>query len=152
MPQFETIDQLVIRARPEALFDTILDYPHMQDWYPRYRVSVRGGGDVVEGARLDHELAAPGSPVKSRFVRTVQRIDRPRSIEETYDGGDLVGTGRWTFEPTDEGLTRVSFWCDVRSNTWLMHLGFLLAGERGHNMVYQEILAALKKHHEAAAA
>jgi hypothetical protein len=30
-----------------------------------------------------------------------------------------------------------------------MHVGFLLGGERGHNMVYQELLAALKSHVEA---
>jgi hypothetical protein len=27
-----------------------------------------------------------------------------------------------------------------------MHIGFLLGGERGHNMVYQELLAALAAH------
>lgn len=149
MPEFETIDRIEIQATPESLFDTILDYPRMHEWYPRYRVRVQGGGEVAEGARLDHELAAKGSPVRSRFVRTIHKIDRPTSIEETYDGGDLVGKGRWSFEPLGNGATRVSFWCHVHSNTWLMHLGFLLAGERGHNQVYQDLLAALKARHES---
>jgi hypothetical protein len=30
-----------------------------------------------------------------------------------------------------------------------MHIGFLLGGEKGHNMVYQELLAALKARAEA---
>ena len=152
MPQFETIDEMVIAAPAEVLFDTILDYPRMHEWYPRYRVSVQGGGEVAEGCHLDHELKAKGSPVTSRFVRTIHRIERPREIEESYDGGDLVGKGRWRFEPLDDGRTRVSFWCDVRSNSWLMHVGFVLGGERGHNMVYQDVLAALRARHEAAAA
>ena len=40
--------------------------------------------------------------------------------------------------------TRVSFYCQVRSNTWLMHVGFALGGEKGHHMVYEQLLAALK--------
>ena len=47
-------------------------------------------------------------------------------------------------EVVGEDATRVSFSCQVRSNRWLMHIGFALGGERGHNKVYQELLAALK--------
>jgi hypothetical protein len=146
MPSIDTVDSLDIRAPAQALFDIILDYPRMHEWYPRYRVEVIGGGDVGEGTQLSHVLAAPGSPVKSRFIRTIQRIARPDAIEETYDGGDLVGTGRWEFEVLGDEKTRVSFHCDVRSNRLLMHVGFLLGGEKGHNMVYQQLLSALKEH------
>lgn len=145
MPSLDTVDSLEISAPAQVLFDIVLDYPRLHEWYPRYRVEVIGGGDVVEGARLRHELAAPGSPVKSRFTRTIQRITAPKSIEESYDDGDLVGTGRWEFEALGSDRTRVSFYCQVRSNTLLMHIGFALGGERGHNMVYQQILAALNQ-------
>ena len=70
------------------------------------------------------------------------------AIHARNDDGDLVGKGRWEFEPLSPEETRVSFWCEVRSNSLLMHIGFLLGGERGHNMVYQELLAALKEHTE----
>jgi len=146
MPHFETVDSLEIDAPAQRLFDVILDYPRMRDWYPRYEIDVIGGGDVVEGAQLEHVLAARGSPVKSRFKRTIRRISPPREIEETYDEGDLVGTGRWVFEPLGDERTKVSFYCEVRSNSWLMHIGFLLGGERGHNMVYQDLLATLAAH------
>ncbi len=146
MPGFETVDSLEIDAPAQTLFDVVLDYPHMRDWYHRYEVDVIGGGDVVEGAQLQHVLAARGSPVKSRFTRTIQRVSPPTEIEEVYDGGDLVGKGRWVFEPLGDDRTKVSFRCDVRSNSLLMHIGFLLGGERGHNMVYQELLAALADH------
>ncbi len=146
MPSFDTVDSLEIDAPAQTLFDIILDYPHMRDWYHRYEIDVIGGGDVVEGAQLQHVLAAKGSPVKSRFTRTIQRISPPKEIEETYDDGDLVGKGRWVFEPLGDDRTKVSFYCDVRSNSLLMHIGFLLGGERGHNMVYQELLGALAAH------
>ena len=77
------------------------------------------------------------------------RIEPPKAIEESYDDGDLVGRGRWTFDALSGDSTRVSFHCQVRSNRLLMHVGFLLGGERGHNMVYQELLAALKTRAEA---
>ena len=151
MPSFETVDSLEIEAPAQQLFDIVLDYPRMHEWYPPYRVEVIGGGEVEEGARLRHVLSPPGFPVKSRFTRTIQRIEPPKAIEESYDDGDLVGRGRWEFEALGEGRTRVSFHCQVRSNRPLMHIGFLLAGERGHNMVYREILAALAKRAEASA-
>jgi ribosome-associated toxin RatA of RatAB toxin-antitoxin module len=146
MPKLDTVDFLEIDAPAEALFAIILDYPRMREWYPRYVIDVIGEGPVQEGSRLRHELAAPGAPIKSRFTRTIVTLDPGRSIEETYDDGDLIGRGRWEFEPITESRTRVSFYCQVRSNRMLMHLGFLLGGERGHNMVYQEILAALQAH------
>ena len=59
------------------------------------------------------------------------------------------GVGRWEFEELGDGQTRVSFYCKVRSNSLLMHIGFALGGERGHNMVYQQILAALKTRAES---
>ena len=148
MPSIDTVDCLEIRAPAQTLCDIVLDYPRMHEWYPRYRVAVIGGGGVEEGARLRHVLSPTGSPVKSRFTRTVQRIEPGKSIEETYDEGDLVGYGRWEFESLTAGLTRVSFHCQVRSNRWLMHVGFLLGGERGHSQVYQELLSALKVHAE----
>jgi ribosome-associated toxin RatA of RatAB toxin-antitoxin module len=150
MPSIDTVDSIEIRAPAQALFDIVLDYPRMHEWYPRYRVEVVGGGDVVEGSRLRHELSPPGAPIKSRFTRTILRLEPPRAIEESYDDGDLVGCGRWEFDALAEESTRVSFHCQVRSNRLLMHIGFAIGGERGHNMVYQELLAALKTRAEAA--
>lgn len=149
MPSIDTVDRLEISASAQRIFDIVLDYPRMHEWYPRNRVEVIDGGDVVEGARLSHVLSPPGSPVKSRFTRTIQRINPPDTIEESYDGGDLIGSGRWEFEAVSEVATRVSFYCRVRSNSLLMHIGFALAGEKGHNRVYQQILAALKARAEA---
>ena len=144
MPGFETIDSMEIDAPAQVLFDTILDYTHMHEWYPKYRVEVEDGGEVREGVTLQHTLT-PAPLVKSKFTRVIENIDPPKQIEERYTGGDLVGRGRWMFVPIDEKRTKVSFWCDVRSNSLLMHIGFLLGGEKGHNGVYQEILRALQE-------
>ncbi|MCH2173520.1 SRPBCC family protein [Myxococcota bacterium] len=144
MPSIDTVDSLVIPAPAQALFDIVLDYPRMHEWYPRCRVQVIGSEEVAEGTRLRHELSPPGSPLKTRFTRTIRRIDPGKAIEESYDDGDLVGHGRWAFEAISPEDTRVSFRCRVRSNRVLMHVGFALMGERGHNAVYQSILASLR--------
>ena len=144
MPGFETVDDMEIDAPAQVLFDTILDYTHMHEWYPKYRVEVVGGGEVEEGATLQHTLT-PAPLVKSKFTRVIDSIDSPRRIDERYTGGDLVGRGRWMFVPIDENRTKVSFWCDVRSNSLMMHLGFLFGGEKGHNGVYHESLSARKE-------
>lgn len=34
MPSIDTVDSLEINASRERLFDTVLDYPKMRDWYP----------------------------------------------------------------------------------------------------------------------
>ena len=144
MPGFETVDSMEIAAPAQLLFDTILDYTRMHEWYPKYRVEVVGGGDVREGVTLQHALTAVPM-VTSRFTRVIDKVDAPKRIEERYTGGDLIGKGRWAFEPIDETRTKVSFWCDVRSNSVMMHIGFLFGGEKGHNGVYQEILGALRE-------
>lgn len=142
MPGFDTVDRMVIQAPAEKLYDTILDYPRIREWFPSYKIDVIGGGPAREGSRLNHELTTGG--LKTRFVRTIRKTDRPRSIAETYDEGALVGEGRWEFEERGPNETQVSFYCKVRSNQFAMHIGILVTGAKGHNRVYQEILGALK--------
>lgn len=149
MPSIDTVDRRIIRAPAETLFDTILDYPRMREWFPSYRIDVVGGGPVREGSRLAHELTTMG--LKTTFTRTIRNVTRPRSIEETYDEGMLLGEGRWQFDERGPDDTEVSFFCKVRSNALATHVGLLLTGARGHNRVYQDILAALKKRAEAGA-
>ena len=57
------------------LFDIVLDYPGMHEWYPRCRVEVIGGGAVEEGARLRHELSPPGSPEVPSLNRAENRAE-----------------------------------------------------------------------------
>lgn len=149
MPGFDTVDRMVIRAPAEKLYDTILDYEGIREWFPSYRIDVIGGGPANEGSRLSHELTTGG--LKTTFIRTIRKTDRPQKIEETYDEGALVGEGRWEFDERGPNETEVSFFCKVRSNNLMMHLGILLTGAKGHNRVYQEILGALKKRVEEAA-
>ena len=141
----------MIQAPREAIFSVLCDYPGVRDWFPDYRIDLLTDGAVGEGARLRHEMAAGGGPVKTRFVRTIRRFEPPSLIEESYDEGDLLGLGRWSLEDTDEGATQVSYHCAVRSNTLWMHVGVALTGRWGHSWAYRKLLAALKAHVEGGA-
>lgn len=150
MPSIDTSDSLVINADARRIFDVILNYPEMHTWFPTYRctlVDARPGTSVQEGSKLNHVVGKPPF-VMSRFVRTVRRIVPGERIEETYDEGQLRGTGIWTFEPQGRA-TKVTYFCKVSSVGLMMHVGFLLTGAKGHNMLYQQLLRALKKRVEA---
>ena len=149
MPAIDTIDSITIQATPEQVYRTVLDYPRMNQWFAPYHCKLIEGDEVIEGARIEHIIGAPPLLVVNRFVRTVQRTTPGRSIEETYDEGDLVGTGTWRFEPADTThSTTASFHCQVKSRTLPLHLSFALTGARAHNVVYGRLLAALKRHCE----
>ena len=146
MPSIDTSDSIDINADARKIFDVILNYPEMHTWFPSYRctlIDANAGAKISEGSRLNHVVGKPPL-VMSRFVRTVRKIVAGKRIEETYDEGQLRGTGIWTFEQQGKS-TRVTYHCAVRSQGLMMHIGFLLTGAKGHNMLYQQLLRALKK-------
>ena len=147
MSGIDTTDSIEIAAPPERVFETIINYPAMHTWFGGYRCDLLDGETVEVGSRLQHTIGKPPLVV-NRFVRTIQAIDPGARIEETYDEGDLVGKGTWTFTPKGDG-TVASFHCAVRGNTLPMRMAFKLTGPIAHNVVYAQILKALKKRCEA---
>ena len=141
MPSIDSIDSVQIEAPREHVYDVIRDYPNMHTWFSKYRCKLTQGDTVEEGSRVQHQVNALGAT--TRFVRTVHKLVPGERIEETYDEGDIVGKGVWTFEEQD-GWTTASFHCQVRSNSLLGHIGFAIGGELAHKLVYRGLLAALK--------
>lgn len=149
MPTIDSVDSIHIQAPAERVFDAVFDYPSIGAWFPSYRCRLLTPGSIEAGSRIAHTVRAPMVRVPTRFVRTIRRFERPRRIEETYDEGDLLGTGVWTFAESHDGWTTASFHCVVESNRLLMHVGFMLGGELGHKLTYRGLLAALKLHCES---
>ena len=143
MPGFDAVDAITIDAPPRKVFETVLDYANHHAWWKNYRCEVEGGGPVQEGARVRHTIQIPVVRPKPSFLRTVRKIVPGTRIEETYDGGDYLGTGVWTFTPKGNA-TVATFTCSVRSNNLMAHIGTALLGARGHHGVYATGLAGLK--------
>ena len=143
MPSIDTTDSIEINAPAQVIYNTILNYPMMSTWLPWYQCRLIQGEKVEEGSRIEHVVGKPPWLVVNRFIRTVQHIVPGEKIEETYDEGDLIGTGVWRFVEKGQS-SRASYHCAVRANTIMLHLAFLLTGSAGHNVVYGKLLKALK--------
>ena len=148
MPGFDAVDSIAIAAPPEKVFGAVLDYANHHTWWKNYQCEVIGGGPVTEGTRVRHRILIPVVQPKPNFVRTIRKIVPGARIEETYDEGDYVGTGVWTFEDNGK-TTTATFTCSVRSNNVMTHIGTALIGSRGHHGVYGTGLAGLKARCEA---
>ena len=147
MSSIDTVDRIDIRAPKQRVYDVVSNYPAITSWFPIYRCRLLDGTEVREGSRVEHILGKPPYAVLNRIVRTVQRMVPGERLEETYDEGDLIGNGTWTFDEHD-GITTAAYHCAVRGNTLSMRMTFKLTGSFGHNLVYGRLLAALKKHCE----
>jgi hypothetical protein len=76
--------------------------------------------------------------VTSKITFKVAKIAEAKSIELEYAGGDLVGTGTWTFEPTD-GKTKVQYRLNARTNRLLVTLlSHFLNIKKGHSDTMQK--------------
>lgn len=147
MSCIDTVDRIDIRAPKQRVYDVVSNYPAITSWFPIYRCRLLDGTEVREGSRVEHILGKPPYAVLNRIVRTVQRMVPGERLEETYDEGDLIGRGTWTFDEHN-GITTAAYHCAVRGNTRSMRMTFKLTGSFGHNLVYGRLLAALKKHCE----
>lgn len=148
MPKLNAVDSISIQAPASKVFETVLDYPNHHQWWKRYTCEVIGGGPVKEGSRIQHRINIPVVQPKPNFIRTIRKIVPDQRIEETYDEGDYVGTGVWTFEQRGE-FTVATFTCAARSNNFINHIALSLAGAGPHHSVYKTGLAGLKARCEA---
>lgn len=144
MPLIDSIDSIEIDAPARDVYEVVLDYPRFHEWFPIYRCRLLEGDKVKEGARVEHKIGVPPYLVFTRFVRTIRRVVPGERIEETYDEGDLTGTGVWSFTQQGE-TTGASFHCTVKSVALSLHISFLLTGSLGHKFVFRKLLQALKK-------
>ena len=143
MPSMSAIDEIEINASPETVFGVVSDYGNAHIWLQNYQCKIIGDNPIAEGSKISHQV---GKMVK--FIRRIDKITAGERLEESYIEGDLKGTGVWNFTPTDNG-TLASFTCKVSSKSWLTHIGFIVAGAKGHKDAYKKILADLKEHCEA---
>ena len=108
MPKIDVTDEAVINAPPMDVYKAVLDmYAGVTNWWmPDCESKLRENAPTCqEGATVD--LTVHTSPTKTKFSCKMTKIVEGKSIEEEF-GGDYVGTGKWTFEPTN-GKTKVQF-------------------------------------------
>jgi hypothetical protein len=117
MPKYDVTDEAVIDSLPMVVYKAVLDeYAGVTNWWtPILEFKLRGDSPI------DHEGAIGDMTSKgAKCSFKVTKIAEGKSIEMDITG-DLVGTGTWTFEPTD-GKTKVKYRSNVRTNKALFSL------------------------------
>jgi hypothetical protein len=115
MPRMDASDEAIIDGKPMVVYKAILnEYAGVKHWWmPVQESRLRGNVPIDhEGAIVDitiHSERARGTP---KFSYKLTKMVEAKSIEVEI-AGDIEGTGKWTFEPTD-GKTQVQFRWDVR--------------------------------------
>ena len=120
MPKFDVTDETVIDANPKIVYNAILDeLAGVTHWSPpNVGYKLRGDLPIREGSIVDANIRDKGLTVK--FSITVKKLVEYKSIDEEL-AGDFVGTGNWTFAPTDE-KTKAQYRINAKTNTLLFSL------------------------------
>ena len=122
MPKINRLDEAIIDSPPMVVYKAILnEYAGVTHWWmPILESKLRGDMPVDrEGAIFDVTLN-PKSRINIKVSDKVTKIVEAKSIE-TEIAGDFVGTGKYTFEPTD-GKTKVQYRFNARTNRLLFSL------------------------------
>jgi len=146
MPKIDVLDEAVIDAPPMVVYKAILnEYAGVTHWWmPILEFKLRGDMPIDrEGAICD--ITAHGHGATAKFSCKMTKIVEAKSIEEEI-AGDFVGTGTWTFEPTD-GKMKVQYRFNVRTNRLLFSLvsPFVNIG-KGHSDGMQKGFKALNSY------
>jgi uncharacterized protein YndB with AHSA1/START domain len=109
MPKnIDVVDETVIDSPPSVVFKAILnEFAGVTHWWMPYLESKLREGVPIdrEGAIVDITVHRRG--VTSKFSYKFAKLVEGKSIESEFTG-DYVGTGKWTFEPTN-GKTKVLY-------------------------------------------
>ena len=121
MKNIEAVDEAVIDGPPMVVYKAILnEFAGVTHWWMPYLESrIRGDTPFREGAIVDFTNHGVRG-ITSKYSHKITKIVETKSVEVEY-AGDLVGTGLWTFEPTD-GKTKVQLRVSVRPKRLLFVL------------------------------
>jgi mannose-6-phosphate isomerase-like protein (cupin superfamily)/uncharacterized protein YndB with AHSA1/START domain len=119
MRPYVFVDEWVVAAPPEAVFDAIADARSYPEWWRPVYVDVGADGPPEVGRESrQHFKGRLPYHLKTRSVITA--MDPPRTITADVDG-DLRGRGTWTLTPTESG-THVRFDWQVHADRRLLRL------------------------------
>ena len=120
MPRIDAFDEAVIDGPPLVVFKTILDeYAGITHWrMPLKESKIREGTPHGrEGAIYDGTVHIRGTPKGSLKITKIVE----GKLIEFEEEGDFVGTGIWTFEPTN-GKTKIGYRWSGRPKRLLIRL------------------------------
>jgi uncharacterized protein YndB with AHSA1/START domain len=113
MVRYDVIDETIIPADPPTVWRALLDAARGEaSWWEPY-LRMRPRGDVPQGqvgAIVDIAANEKGDLTSRRTTHItgrVREVEEPHRLVLDYISGDFRGTGEWTFEPLQDGATRL---------------------------------------------
>ena len=122
MPKIDVISEAVIDSPPLVVYKALLnEFAGVTHWWmPILGFKLRGDLPIDREGAIFDATVNPTSRMNAKFSAKVTKIVEAKFIEEEI-AGDFVGTGKWTFEPTD-GKTKVQVRFNARTNRLLMSI------------------------------
>jgi hypothetical protein len=147
MVKMDVTDEAMIDSSPMEVYKAIIDeYSGVTNWWmPHLEFKPRENKPFdCESAICD--MAVHGMGMTAKFSVKMTKLVEAKSIEYDYSG-DFVGTGKWTFEPTD-GKTKVQYRMNVRTNRLLFSLvaPFMKNPAKPHSDMMQKGFKALNSY------
>jgi len=147
MARYDVVDEGIIDAdlstvSIKAYMDEFTGKTHW--WMPLWESKPRGHKRIVQkGEVADIIVNRRG---KSKFAARVTDFVENRLVYVEFFEGDFIGTGEWTFEPSD-GKTKVRFRWKVKTNKLsLMLVALFVNIGKIHSEVIQGGFKALNRY------
>ncbi len=134
MPKIDVTDEAIIDSPPLVVYNAILaEFSGITHWWmPYLGFKLRGDAPVDhEGAVFDLTVFPKSRIMQSKISVKVNKIVEAKSIELDFSG-DFLGTEKYTFEPTNEGKTKLQIHLDAKTNRLALSLFSPFIG-KGHS-------------------
>jgi hypothetical protein len=117
MTKIDVTSEAVIDSSPMAVYKALLDeISGVTNWWmPHMKYALRGDVPINhEGAVFDATIN-PTSRMNAKFSAKVTKIVEGALIEDDITGC-FLGTGKWTFDPAENGKKKAQFRINARTN------------------------------------
>jgi len=147
MPRIDAMNEAIIVGQPMEVYKALLnEVSGVTNWWMPY-MAFKLKVDIP----IDHEGAvyeatiSPTSRMNAKFSAKMTKIVEAKLIEEEVTGS-FIGTGSWTFEPTD-GKTKTQHRFNARTNGVLYSLfSPFVDYKKNHSDIMEKGFKALNSH------
>ena len=136
------VDELLIRAPQEKIFETLRDFNGREQWGPNKARITTGEPRAEVGSEIDLWIGGQLSRLKVTALKT------PQFFTFQVTGGPFKGECEWQVVPGDGGFRARLIWKTIYPQTFLLRVLLLFTGSRFHSRAAGQLLHALKKHLE----
>ena len=145
MRMYHFVTDWSFRAPCSKVWDAIMDVEAYPTWWPSFKKARIRGADKSSAVGVFIDATVGGALGDLNFTLEVSEVDLHKKLL-LKSSGDLRGAGMWVFEHSEDE-TRVKFYWDVATTSWIMNFIGLFAKPlltRSHDSVMASGYKVLK--------